>query len=216
MAARQFDLSMNAPESWKDAPRRRPSVFALATRGFTYLELLAAVGASLIIGTVLLVAMFATSDAVATINGQGTLQMELTLAANAFAQDVRLLHDLGPSDFTSVDDGHAMLALIVPSLDANGRPMTGVSDIITYDFNAATGLLRRIVSPSTNPASSRQAEDHIVARDITQVQFTPTGAPPPALGDIQMEMTGRRTEGARSFVLMLVSRAASRYWNLKN
>ena len=179
--------------------------------GFTLLEVLVTAAVSVILGSVLLVVLLSSSNAMATINGQGTLQMQLALGLQAFTQDVRYVTGLPlisasgnfPQDLTSAEDGVAMLILRVPSIDGNGQVIPSSSDDIIYDFMAETGVLRRVVEPG--PGSSRTAEDHVVARDIAQVVFSimPDGAAPPARGGITLSALGRRTEGPWTFLFPL-------------
>lgn len=186
------------------------------------IEVLVGIVVSLILGWGVFLALGSCSAAMAAINAQGTLQVQLTLAANAFTQDLHLTNGLVEDPFNGFipelnGDGMATLILQAPAIDGADQPLDGGAvDTIIYTFDGTEnagpwrGMLRRIVIPA--PGSSRpntQETPAIVARDLTQVTFQPfeTG---PSGGGIAMMLTGELNERGRTFRLRTTATATTR------
>lgn len=187
-------------------------------RGFTLPEIVLVAVLSVALGAVVIEISNASANVAATINGQGTLQLQLLAATNAFDQDARLTVSVPSSccgtytqDLDSNDaNQRATLILKVSStsVDANGTVTTiaGVSDYFIYDFDATTGVFQRIVD--ANVASSRQDETRVVARNLTRVTFTLDSLINPKA--VTVDWFARRTEGKHTFDASLVSRTKFR------
>ena len=154
--------------------------------GATLIELLVLAGIDVVLGTVLLQLGRTVSNVMATINGQGQIQPQLTAAMDALTQDLRLAEgvDAGGAytfsyneDLDSTDDGHATLMLRLAAVDATGDPlMPRVFDGIIYDFDQTTGNLQRIVDAWDIAGSRRSVSPglddvHVVGRNISSIVF---------------------------------------------
>ena len=182
------------------------------TAGFTLIEFMMTAAIIVIGGAAIFGFFTATSNAFVTMTAIGTLQTQFTQATNVLTQDTRLSFQTPASccggaytqDLDSQDNQRSQLILGLPSVDADGVPLiTGQLDYIVYDFNAATGALRRIVS--VDAASSRRNGTSTVARQLTRVRYN-VAVP----REVTVTLDGRATERGRSFQSTLTSRIAFR------
>ncbi len=189
-------------------------IIRLNKKGLSLTETLIVSAIGALISVVVMVLIFTVSSGVATINGQATLQSEVTVALYTFDQDARLASYLLPdSDLNSAGDGAAYVNLGFLPLNADGYPASAEGiDIIRYEFSQAEGAIRRIVIPT--PASSRQPVTQVLTHNITDVEFIPNWIDINAftLSSIRMKLQGQRNESGKVLSFALSSAAASRVW----
>lgn len=201
----------------------------IAKRGHTLVELLVAVPIFAIMALVVNQFLLASLDGIATISAHQALQSQLSRAMREVLTDVQLATnwtDLGgncSAGGNTYVTSATVLCLQLPSLDANGQPMTDVgviSDTVIYVFNLDSGTLARLVQPGligTPPnvlASSRSAATQVIARDLAGTTFTlatnPLYTSPDRLRDVTCTLAGSRTERGRVYSQTLTSRARLR------
>ncbi len=170
--------------------------------GFTLAELLMVTLISFGAAGTLLVVSIATSNTVSSIRGQGLLQMELSLAMDSIAKDVRRTTTL-----PTLGDGGITLLLQLPTVNANNLVVSNAFDTVTYHLDTSTSTLQRILD-ANDAQGSRQAtasepdEIHVVANDITNVTFAIVNTPP-ASPVINVTLTGSRTERGFPYTLTI-------------
>ena len=183
--------------------------------GVTILELVIVVGAGLLLGMVVLELSRVSSDTLAAIHGQGIVQMQVSAALSMISRDARLATRAPEScappicSMTyafagdSAVDGRAMLLLEVPAVDGGGLIIPSAYDYLVYDFDAATGVLQRIVE--AHAASSRISGTRMIARELTRVVFD-TVTP----NTMALTLWARWTERQRPFNSSMAMRVAFR------
>ena len=197
-------MEINVVDRGMKPSLRRDSRRLTYRAAFTMIELMVVVVISLTLGLVLLAVSTAASNAMETVNGQGTLQMQLALAEYSLVQDVRqAVGSPAPLGGTS-------LTLSIPSIDANGQIIAGVFDTVTYTRDATNALTRKLV---LGAGSRRRAQaGQIIARDIIAATFSVATPPPAVRPQVTIALLASRTEkrGGRTYLLPLTIQAVLR------
>jgi hypothetical protein len=220
-----------------------PSVFpgprqTRARGGFTLVELMVVAALGIVfLATAGEIFGWSAFNLIPTMYAEGQLQMELSLASDAFQRDANLAIALPAAqgiysrDADTVPDNAATIILQVPAVDANGQTLydtvTGAtmrSDYIVYTFNTATGVAQRIVLAYNDPGppivqSKRFGEPtRTVANSLSRVTFTwrnterVTPDPGPGPGPLEITMTAQGTRRVlnRALTLTVPSRSVLR------
>jgi len=147
-------------------------------------------------------------DVSATLSAQGVLQMELSRAVDSLSRDLRLAIR-APAAHNAYTRSATTVILEVPSVNAAGRVIDIANhvDYFVYSFDAASGVLQRIVD-AKDGVSSRTDETRVIARYLSGVTFP---FPPPAQEqDVTFTLTGSRVEKGRTHTETLTGRGRFR------
>ncbi|MBI4003597.1 MAG: hypothetical protein HY353_01115 [Candidatus Omnitrophica bacterium] len=199
--------------------------------GFTLAELSAATIASTIILGIVTHIYLATNTTIELGYGQGTLQMDLTYAADAFERDAAETYEMPLSwdtggicpsstgtlwrDHDSNGDGVARLILRTAGIaPTSGQSLSNMPDFFVYTFNSAKGLLQREVCTNSPMFTTRVDSLTVLARDITRVKWSWGNVNQNGTGrlEVTMQLWGVAQRGplAQGHPLTVVSRAALR------
>ena len=177
--------------------RMHSEFFAQPTRSqrqrraaFTLAELISVAGLGVALGMIVLGISSISSSALATLHGQGMVQMQLNTAVASITQDARL----AVLATTGTTGSVKWVSFKVPAIDASGTVLAGKYDFLEYDCNPTTGTLSRVV---TADAASRRftslPPSQPIAQGFTGADFAAT------VRDVTITLWARQTEGGRAF-----------------
>lgn len=145
-----------------------------ANRGFTLVEILAAISVTVIAGYLLLATLVQTNTNFLDQNSQIKEGLGLNDTTTIINESIKSAAAVAASSPTTpvYNSGATTLVLALPSIDASGNIIGGVFDylVVTRDSSIPT-ILRQIIFPNL-PQSSRKAQNRVLLTDLSLIHFT--------------------------------------------
>lgn len=142
--------------------------------GFTLAEVLVVLGASAIIGTILVTILIQSSNIFSSQNATVNQNLSLNNASNQITQSIKFAASVASSftnNQTTYTTSSQTIVINLPSLNNQGNVIDGKFDTLIIMPDASKPkLLKKLIFPDL--ASSRKAEITVIASNLSQIQFT--------------------------------------------